>query len=207
MSGLSHLTELTWAGLAETPVLETGATVFALLAATRISRLSGNHPLLNPTLLAIILISLGIEMTRTPYETYLRGASTIHFMLGPAVVLLAVPLFPQRATIRSSGSLIAAGLAVGLPTGILSAIGIAWALGATPQTILSLAPKSVTAGIAVGISEQIGGVLCQKATLASSAGTARPRLLRISGAGKSVVAVTEEATRLPALQMSRPIRS
>ena len=155
MSALSHLT---WASLAEKPVLETGATVFAFLAATRISRLGGNHPLLNPTLLAIILISLGLEVTHIPYETYLRGTNTIHFMLGPAVVLLAVPLFRQRATIRSSGRLIAIGLAVGLPTGVLSAVGIAWVLGASPQTILSLAPKSVTAGIAVGISEQIGGL-------------------------------------------------
>ena len=42
--------------------------------------------------------------------------------------------------------------------GVLSAVGLAWALGANSQTILSLAPKSVTAGIAVGISEQIGGL-------------------------------------------------
>src|ERR1700746_1238303 len=128
-----------------------------LLAGTRLSRLSGDNTLLNPTLIAIVLISLGIEATHTSYETYLRGASTINFMLGPAVVLLAVPLFRQRATIRASGRLLAVGLAAGLPTGILSAVGIAWALGASPQTILSLAPKSVTAGIAVGISEQIGG--------------------------------------------------
>ena len=79
-------------------------------------------------------------------------------MLGPAVVLLAVPLFRQRAALRSSARLIAVGLAVGSPVGILSAVGIAWALGATSQTVLSLAPKSVTAGIAVGISEQIGGL-------------------------------------------------
>lgn len=149
---------LTWASLADAPVLETGVTVFAFLAAIRIARRGGNHPLLNPTLLAIILISLGLEVTRIPYETYLHGADVIHFMLGPAVVLLAVPLFRQRAVIRSSARLIAAGLAAGLPLGILSAVAIAWALGATSQTILSLAPKSVTAGIAVGISEQIGGL-------------------------------------------------
>jgi putative effector of murein hydrolase len=88
----------------------------------------------------------------------LRGADPIHFMLGPAVVLLAVPLFRQRAIIRASARLIAVGLAVGLPVGVLSAVGLAWLLGATPQTILSLAPKSVTAGIAVGISVQIGGL-------------------------------------------------
>jgi predicted murein hydrolase (TIGR00659 family) len=158
MSTLSHLIELTSSGLADKPTLETGATVFAFLAGMRISRLGSNHPLLNPTLLAILLLSLGLEAAHIPYETYLRGTDAIHFMLGPAVVLLAVPLFRQRATIRASGRLIAVGLAVGLPVGILSAVGIAWALGARSQTILSLAPKSVTAGIAVGISEQIGGL-------------------------------------------------
>jgi predicted murein hydrolase (TIGR00659 family) len=158
MSTLSHLTHLIWSGLAEKTVLETAATVFAFLAATRISRLGGNHPLLNPTLLAIILISLGLEATHIPYEAYLRGTDAVNFMLGPAVVLLAVPLFRQRAAIRASWRLIAVGLAVGMPVGVLSAIGIAWMLGASSQTILSLAPKSVTAGIAVGISEQIGGL-------------------------------------------------
>src|SRR6478736_1083630 len=152
MSTLSQLTSLTWAALAEKPVLETGATVFAFLAATRISRMGGNHPLLNPTLLAIILISLGLEGSHIPYDAYLRGADPIHFMLGPAVVLLAVPLFRQRAIIRASARLIAVGLAVGLPVGVLSAVGLAWLWGGTPQTIRSLAPKSVTAGIAVGIS-------------------------------------------------------
>src|SRR5579859_6560532 len=115
------LTSLTWVSLADQPILETGATVFAFLAATRISRLGSNHPLLNPTLLAIILVSLGLEATNIPYETYLRGADAIHFMLGPAVVLLAVPLFRQRAVVRASLRLIVVGLAVGLPVGILSA--------------------------------------------------------------------------------------
>src|SRR6516165_12050478 len=112
MSTLSELTGMTWASLADKPVLETGVTVFAFLAATRISRLGGNHPLLNPTLLAIILISVGLEATHIPYEVYLRGADVIHFMLGPAVVLLAVPLFRQSAVIRASARLIAVVLAV-----------------------------------------------------------------------------------------------
>lgn len=153
-----ELANLTWVNLADQPILETGATVFAFLAAVRISRLGGNHPLLNPTLLAIVLISIGLEMAHIPYKTYLRGADPIHFMLGPAVVLLAVPLFRQRALIRASGRLIVVGLSVGSPIGVLSAVGIAWLMGASSQTILSLAPKSVTAGIAVGISEQIGGL-------------------------------------------------
>src|SRR5579859_2294277 len=100
MSALDHIMQLTRTGLAEQPVLETGLTVFAFLAATRISRLGGNHPLLNPTLLAIILISLGLEAAHVPYQVYLRGTDAVTFMLGPAVVLLAVPLFRQRATTR-----------------------------------------------------------------------------------------------------------
>jgi predicted murein hydrolase (TIGR00659 family) len=158
LSHLPHLADLTWTSLADKPILETGATVFAFLAAIRLSRVGRNHPLLNPTLLAILFIATGIKATGVPYETYLRGSDPVHFMLGPAVVLLAVPLFRQTAIIRASGRLIAIGLLVGLPIGVLSAVGIAWALGASPQTILSLAPKSVTAGIAVGVSEQIGGL-------------------------------------------------
>jgi len=68
MSALDHLMQLTWTGLAEQPVLETGVTVFAFLAATRISRIGRNHPLLNPTLLAIIFISLGLELAHVPYQ-------------------------------------------------------------------------------------------------------------------------------------------
>ena len=71
---LPHLANLTWATLADKPILGTGATVFAFLAAVRLSRVFGNPPLLNPTLLAILLIAIGIEATGVPYETYLRGS-------------------------------------------------------------------------------------------------------------------------------------
>ena len=79
-------------------------------------------------------------------------------MLGPAVALLAVPLFRQTALIRASGSMIAAGLAAGLPCGVATAVGAAWLFHAHRETLLSLAPKSVTTGIAIGVSQAIGGV-------------------------------------------------
>src|SRR5271166_5670409 len=79
-------------------------------------------------------------------------------MLGPAVVLLAVPLFRQTLLIRASWRLIVGALAIGLPTGIVSAVGVAWLVGAHLETLLSLAPKSVTTGIAIGVSQAIGGV-------------------------------------------------
>ena len=91
------------------------------------------------------------------YADYARSAGVVTFALSPAVVLLAVPLFRQRRLIRDSARIILGSLAIGLPTGVLSAMGIAWLLHADRVTILSLAPKSTTAGIAIGISEKIGG--------------------------------------------------
>ena len=167
---MSRLDHTAWIMLSEQPVLEIGVTILAFLAAVRLARLGGNHPLLNQTLFAILLVAFLIKAAGVPYATYLRGAGFIVFLLGPAVVLLAVPLYRQTRLIRASGPLILAALAVGLPAGVLSAVGIAWALGAGPATLLSLAPKSVTAGIAVGISEAIGGVPALTAVLVISTG-------------------------------------
>ncbi|QAU38362.1 LrgB family protein [Bradyrhizobium guangdongense] len=158
VSGLEHLAPSSLRTLAEQPLLATGGTVLIYLVGSRISRASGHHPILNLTLLAIVIVACCLDAIGIPYETYLRAADHIHFMLGPAVVLLSVPLFRQRATICGSAPLIALALTIGLPIGIISGAGIAWALGASPRVVLSLAPKSVTSGIALGISEQIGGV-------------------------------------------------
>ncbi len=120
-----------------------------------------------------------------PYATYRQGAGFIHFLLGPAVVLLAVPLYRQRSLIRASGGYVLAALGVGLPIGILSAVGIAWALGAHRETLLSLAPKSVTAGIAIGVSGAIGGVPALTAILVIMTGIiggiAGPTVVRLAG--------------------------
>ena len=159
-----------WASLPEQPILEVGITVIAFLAAVRLARWSGNNPFLNPTLIAIVLVVIVLDATGITYTTYLRGAGFIQFLLAPTVVLLAVPLYRQTRLICASGGLIAAALLVGLPTGVLSAVGIAWTLGASRVTLLSLAPKSVTTGIAVGISESIGGIPALTAVLVISTG-------------------------------------
>ncbi|MDP4027106.1 LrgB family protein [Methylobacterium sp. NEAU 140] len=159
-----------WARLPEQPALEVGVTVLAFLCAVRLARWSGNNPFLNPTLVAIVIVVALINATGVSYATYLRGAGFIQFLLAPTVVLLAVPLYRQTSLIRASGGLIAAALLVGMPTGVLSAVGIAWALGASQSTLLSIAPKGVTTGIAIGISEAIGGVPALTAVLVISTG-------------------------------------
>ncbi len=155
-----------WRDIAVLPVFGVTATVVAYLIAVRLHRWGRGHPLLNPTLVAIIVLAAAIRTSGLPYAAYAQSASVVSFMLSPAVVLLAVPLYRRRAVIRASnGPIILGALAAGLPTGIASAVGIAWLLGADRSTLLSLAPKSTTAGIAIGISEKIGGIPALTAVL------------------------------------------
>ena len=154
-----------WRSIASQPAIGVTATIGAFLLALRINRMCHGNPLLNPTLIAILIMACAIKTTGLDYATYAQSASVVSFMLSPAVVMLAVPLFRQRQLVRESGLVIAGALAVGLPLGVGSAVGIAWVLGADRQTLLSLAPKSTTAGIAIGISEKIGGLPALTAVL------------------------------------------
>jgi len=97
------------------------------------------------------------ETGSVPCEEYQRAAGLLTFMLGPAVILLAVPLYRQTPLIRQSGPLVWIALAVGVPTGLVTGAGLAWLLGGQHQTLLSLMPKSVTTGIALGLSRSLGG--------------------------------------------------
>jgi len=154
-----HLHELSaLSGLLNQPSIAIGITILAYVAALRLQRRFPTNPALNPTLVAILMIVGLLALTGTPYEDYVPSAGFIHFLLGPAVVLLAVPLYRQTALIRASGGVIALALAIGVPVGVATAVGAACLLGAHPETLLSLAPKSVTTGIALGLSQSIGGI-------------------------------------------------
>lgn len=120
---------------------------------------------------ATILIGV-LLFTDTPYAVYFDGAQFVHFMLGPATVAIAVPLYQNRAAIRRALLPMAAAIIAGSATAILSAVAIAALLGASRETLLSLAPKSVTTPIAMGISEQIGGLPSLTAALVILTGIA-----------------------------------
>lgn len=146
-----------WHKIALLPAVGVGATVAAYVIALRLHRWSRVHAILNPTLVAILLLAFAVKLSGLDYADYAQSAGVVTFALSPAVVLLAVPLFRQRRLIRDLARIIVGALSLGLPTGVLSAIGIAWLFHADRVTLLSLAPKSTTAGIAIGISEKIGG--------------------------------------------------
>ena len=147
-----------WVYLAASPLLWLTMTLVAYLAGQWLFQRSGGRALFNPVALAIALVVLLLLLTDTPYATYFSGAQFIHFLLGPATVVLAIPLYLHWERVRQLFLPIIAGLATGSLIAILSAMGLAWLLGGSAQTLLSLAPKSVTTPVAMGIAEKIGGL-------------------------------------------------
>jgi len=147
-----------WVYLNATPLLWLTATLAAYEAGAWIFGRFGRRPLLNPVLIAVAVLIAVLAATGTPYETYFDGAQFVHFLLGPATVALAVPLFENRAHVRAALLPMLAALMAGSLTAIASAVAIARLLGARGETIASMAPKSVTTPIAMAISEQIGGL-------------------------------------------------
>ncbi len=146
-----------WVYLAHTPLLWLTLTLVAYVVADRISIAAGRHPAVNLVVIAAAMIILALTLTGTSYETYFEGAQFIHFLLGPATVALAIPLYRHWERVRASALPILASLTVGALVGIFSAALIARALKGSDLIVASLAPKSVTSPIAMGLSEKLGG--------------------------------------------------
>ena len=147
-----------WVYLRTTPLLWLTATLGAYLAASQVQVWLGRHPLANPVLIAVAVLVLLLRISGTPYQTYFDGAQFVHFMLGPATVALAVPLVAESGRVRRRLLPMVVSVVAGSVTAIVTAVGVARALGASRTTLLSLAPKSVTTPIAMAIAEQVGGL-------------------------------------------------
>lgn len=116
------------------------------------------HTLLQPIIIAYLLILSAILLTGTSYEDYFKSVEIIHFFLGPATVALALPLYKNLRHIKSLFVPIIITLVVAGIISILIAVGLLWILGAELPTILSMTTKSITAPIAIITSEQIGAI-------------------------------------------------
>ena len=146
-----------WVYLSATPLLWLALTLVSWIVADAIARACGRHPLVNPVLIAIAAMGAVLIATGTPYETYFQGAQFVHFLLGPATVAIAVPLVRHRTLVLANILPMAAALLAGAVTAVVSVVGVAAAFGVPREILVSLAPKSVTAGIAMAISENLGG--------------------------------------------------
>lgn len=151
------MTEI-WVYLSAQPLLWLTLTLAVYMLAILLHRKAGGHPAVNPVLISVaVLVSL-LLVTGTPYQRYFDGAQFVHFLLGPTTVALAVPLHGQlKRLMEMSGPLLIA-LVVGSLVAGLSAYGIGALLGASTPTMVSLAPKSVTTPIAMGVAERLGGL-------------------------------------------------
>lgn len=145
------------AELVRTPLFGVALTIVVYVLAERLyARLRA--PLSHPVPVSIATIIVTLLLLSVPYDAYAAGGKLLLFLLGPSVVALAVPLYAQRGRLAERALPIAAGILAGCVTSIVTATLTAKALGASHAVVLSLAPKSVTTPIAIGLSERIGGI-------------------------------------------------
>lgn len=114
--------------------------------------------ILNPIVIAEVLIIVFMIVFNIDYEVYNKGGSIISFFLGPATVVLAVPLYKQIEKLKENGLPIMVGIAVGCITAITSVYFLSKLFHLDEVITLSLLPKSVTAAISMEVSSQIGGI-------------------------------------------------
>ena len=134
------------------------ALTFGVFALFRGLQRKTGWVLLNPILLTMIVLIVFLKVTGISYETYQEGGHLIEFWLKPAIVALGVPLYLQLEMIKKQWLPILLSQLVGCLVGLVSVILIAKGLGASPEVICSLAPKSVTTPIAMEVSEATGGI-------------------------------------------------
>jgi len=159
-----------WVYLSTSPLLGLTVTLLAYQAAYWIYRRFDMNPLANPVALSVAFLVALLWATGTPYQTYFDGAQFVHFLLGPATVALAVPLYANLGRLRKNLLAVLGGLLAGSVVAAVSAVGIGWLLGADRITLMSMAPKSVTTPIAMGIAEKLGGLPSLTAVLVVSTG-------------------------------------
>lgn len=153
--GLPAMHEI-WVYLSGSPLLALILTLGAYHAGVVAYERSNRHPVVNPVLIAVILIAAVITAIDMPYPKYFEGAQFVHFLLGTATVALAVPIYKGLEALRGRIVPLFVALLGGGAVSIAAAVGIARVLDADPAIVGALWTKSVTAPIAMGVAERIG---------------------------------------------------
>jgi putative effector of murein hydrolase len=171
--------------LIEHPLFGLVLTIGVYLVALRAHAALGKPALLHPVLTSVAVVALVTGFAGLDYARYFEQAAPLHGALSVFVVLLAVPLVRQAPLLRAAGSSLCAAILLGCFVAILTATALPMALGAGPDVVASLAPKSATAPVAVGISEKVGGIVGLTAMMAVLTGltgaVVGPWLLAVAG--------------------------
>lgn len=139
---------LIWSYLSRDPLVWLAATLAAYWIGDRLSLAVGRKPWANPVLIAVLLLAVLLVGTGTPYRAYFEGAQFVHFLLGPATVSLAVPLWRNAPLLKRAALPVLAALVAGSVTAIVVALAVAAAFGVDD---VLLAP------VAIGVAERMGG--------------------------------------------------
>lgn len=147
-----------WVYLAEQPLLWLTFTLISYAFAHALFKMAGEFALLNPVLIAVMILVAILMLTDTSYGQYFAGAQFVHFLLGPATVALAVPLYAQAHQLRRLWFPLGIALIAGSTTAIVTAFALGYGLGLEREMVMSLLPKSATTPVAMGVAERVGGI-------------------------------------------------
>ncbi len=113
----------------------------------------------NPLLIAIIVVMLILTVFHVDYESYNEGAKYISYLLTPATVALAIPLYEQLEKLKKNFAAIMIGIASGVLTSLTTILVLALLFGLSHEEYVTLLPKSITTAIGMGVSEELGGIV------------------------------------------------
>jgi predicted murein hydrolase (TIGR00659 family) len=113
---------------------------------------------LNPILFSVALIIGALLLLRVSYEDYMKGAQYISYLLTPATVCLAIPLYKQLSLLKKHWKAILIGLLAGVLASAAGIVALAYLFGLTHGQFVTLLPKSITSAIGYGVSEELGGI-------------------------------------------------
>lgn len=175
------------AALAHTPLFGILLTLASYRFALWVYGKSNSLPVFHPFLVASIPVIIVLPLVGVDYEEYRDQTRLIAFLLGPATVALAWPLYRQLHAVRSVLTPIVVATLIGAAISAAIAVGLAWWLGAPAEVVGSLAPKSITTPIAVEVVKSTGGYVSLAAGAVAITGivgalTAGPifRLLKVN---------------------------
>jgi predicted murein hydrolase (TIGR00659 family) len=115
--------------------------------------------ILNPLLVSTVLCIIILLVFDIPYETYRDSAKMLSYLLTPATVCLAIPMYKQLKLLKDNLAAVVIGIITGTCCSILSILAMGKIFGLTNEHIATLLPKSITTAIGMGVSEEAGGIV------------------------------------------------
>lgn len=116
-------------------------------------------PLVNPLLISVVLTIPALLVLNIDYESYYAGAQYLSWLLTPATVALAVPLYEQFELLKHNAAAVAVGIVSGVLASLGSVLGLAVLFGFSHEEYVTFLPKSITTAIGISVSEELGGAV------------------------------------------------